>query len=329
MDAKAIVIEAPGGPEVLQWKDQAIPEPGEGEILIRQIAAGLNYIDTYHRQGMFGLKEFPAIIGMEGAGIIEAIGPGCQMGFKEGQRVCYAGGPVGAYAQYRTITERHLIQIPDNLSKELAAAVMVKGLTAHYLIKRTYFVSDTTVMLVHAAAGGVGLLLCQWAKLLGATVIGAVGSEEKAELARQNGCDHVLLYPQDDIAARVKDITDGLGCHVVYDSVGKATFQASMDSLMPFGMLISYGEASGPVGPIELKELQKRGSLFLTRPSLDHYIQAHHEYVLASGTLLQLVSEGKLKLNIKQSYYLKDARRAHEDLEQRRTSGATIFYTEA
>ena len=329
MSAKAIVIDQPGGPEVLQWKEVAIPEPGEGEVLIRQIAAGLNYIDVYHRSGLYGLKDFPATIGVEGAGVIEKVGPNCQFGFREGERVCYAGGPVGAYAQYRTLPENRLIKIPDNMSKELAAGVMVKGLTAHYLLKRTFFVDKHATILVHAAAGGVGLILCQWAKLLGATVIGTVGSAEKAELAKENGCDYPLLYQSDDVVAKVKDITDGRGCNVVYDSVGRATYRQSLDSLMPFGMFVSYGQASGPVPPVELNELQKRGSLFMTRPSLDHYIRDHTEYMLASATLLELISEGKLKINVRQSYYLKDAKRAHEELEARKTTGATIFYTEA
>lgn len=329
MSAKAIVIDRPGGPEVLQWRDWPTPEPGAGEVLIRQQAVGLNYIDCYHRQGLYGLRDFPAIIGLEGAGVIEAVGADCQHGFRPGDAVCYAGGPPGAYAQYRVIAERHAVNIPPPLTAQLVAGIMVKGLTAHYLLKRTFFVDEQTVMLVHAAAGGVGLLLCQWGKLLGATVIGTVGSEEKAELARANGCDYPLLYRQDDVVARVREITGGAGCNVVYDSVGAATFQTSLDSLMPFGMMVSYGEASGPVPPLELGELQKRGSLFLTRPSFEHYMQNHGEYLLACATLLELVHSGKLKANIRQSYYLRDAARAHADLEARRTTGATILLTEA
>lgn len=327
--AKAIVIDQPGGPEVLQWQDVDIPEPGEGEVLIKQIAVGLNYIDVYHRSGLYGLSAFPATIGVEGAGVIEAIGPNCQLGYGVGQRVCYAGGPIGAYAQYRTMPERWLVGIPDNVSKELAAGVMVKGLTAHYLLKRTFFVDNNTTMLVHAAAGGVGLLLCQWGKILGATVIGTVSSEEKAELARANGCDYAINYREEDFVERVKEATDGRGCNVVYDSVGADTFARSLDCLMNFGLMVSYGQSSGPVPPLEMANLQKRGSLFFTRPSLEHYIADQAEYLMGSAALMQLVSEGKLKINVKQSYYLKDAARAHRDLESRKTTGATIFYTEA
>ncbi len=325
--SKAIVIDQPGGPEVMQWREVPIPEPGEGEVLLRQVAVGLNYIDTYHRRGMYGMNDFPATIGVEGSGIIEKLGPGCEM-FEVGQRVCYAGGPPGAYAQYRIIPERHILQIPDTISKQLVAGIMVKGLTAHYLVKRTFFVDDRTTMLVHAAAGGVGLLLCQWGRLLGARVIGTVGSEEKAELAKANGCEHVVNYNTDNFVDYVMDVTDGRGCNVVYDSVGKATFAPSLDCLMPFGLMVSYGEASGPVDPLDISELQKRGSLFLTKTSLEDYIQDHAEYIVAASTVLQLVSEGNLKVNVKQSYYLCDVVRAHRDLEARKTIGATILLTD-
>ncbi len=327
--AKAIFIDQPGGPEVLQWRDSNIPEPQAKEVLIRQQAVGLNYIDVYHRTGLYPLKNYPAIIGLEGAGVIEKVGPNCEFGFQVGQRVCYAGGPVGAYAQYRTIPERNIVGIPDNITPELAAGIMVKGLTAHYLLRRTFFVDNNTTMLVQAAAGGVGLLLCQWGKILGAKVIGTVGSEEKAQTARENGCDHVINYNTQDFVGTVREITEGRGCNVVYDSVGHNTFMGSLDCLMPFGLMVSYGQASGVVPPLDISELQKRGSLFLTRPSLEHYISDHAEYIVGCTAMLQLVNEGKLKINIKQSYYLKDAAKAHADLEARKTSGATIFYTEA
>lgn len=326
---KAILIDQYGGPEELQWRDVDIPEPGEGEVLIRQSAVGLNFIDIYHRKGVYPLKDFPATIGLEGAGVIEKLGPNCQFRFKEGQRVCYAGGPLGAYSQYRTIPERNIVGIPDKISSELAAGVMVKGLTGFFLVKRTFFVDETTTMLVHAAAGGVGLVLCQWGKLLGAKVIGTVSSEEKAELARANGCDYPINYKQENFVERVKEITDGIGCNVVYDSVGADTFMKSLDCLMPLGLMVSFGQSSGTPPALELGELQKRGSLFLTRPSLDHYIHDHAEYILGCTELLHLVNEGKLKINVKQSYYLKDAAKAHADLEARKTTGATIFYTEA
>ena len=329
MSAKAIIIDTPGAPDAMQWRDVAIPEPKEGELLIRQKAVGLNYIDCYHRQGLYGLTDFPATIGLEGAGVIERVGPNCQFGFKAGQRVCYAGGPIGAYAQYRTLPERHAILMPDSLREEHLAGVMVKGLTAHYLLRRTFIVNEHATVLVQAAAGGVGLLLCQWAKHLGATVIGTVGTEEKAELAHANGCDYPLLYTRDDVPARVREITEGRGCNVVYDSVGGEGFMRLLDCLMPFGMMVSYGEAAGPVPPVALNELQKRGSLFVTRTSFEDYLQEHGEYLLASQTLLELIEQGHLKTNIRQSYYLKDAARAHAALESRQTTGASIFYTEA
>lgn len=326
--AKAMMIDAPGGPDVLQWRDSEVPQPQGNEVLIRQVAAGLNYIDVYHRSGYYPLKSYPAIIGLEGSGVIEALGPECEFGFRVGQRVCYAGGPMGAYAQYRTLPERFLVGVPEKMSLPLAAGVMVKGLTAHYLLKRTFFVDNNTTMLVHAAAGGVGLLLCQWGRLLGARVIGTVGSDEKAELAHANGCEFPINYRTQNVVEAVNDITDGQGCNVVYDSVGKDTFMDSLDCLMHFGLMVSYGQSSGPAPAIEMGELQKRGSLFVTRPSLEHYIQDHAEYMIGAGAVLQLVSEGKMKVNIKQSYYLKDAARAHADLEARKTTGATILYTE-
>lgn len=326
---KAIIIDEPGDPEVLRWADVPMPEPGEGEILICQKTAGLNYIDICHRQGKFGFDKFPAIPGVEGAGIVEAIGSNCQYGFRVGERVCYAGGPVGAYAQHRVIPEKRLVKIPDNISVELAAGVMVKGLTAHFLVRRTFMVSELATVLIHAAAGGVGLLLCQWCKHIGARVIGTVGSDHKAEIAKQNGCDYPINYRTQNVVEAVKEITEGRGCNVVYDSVGKDTFQTSLDCLMPFGMMVSYGDASGPVPPFDLNELQKRGSLFLTKPSLEHYIKEQHEYLVASSTMLGLVSEGKLKINVHQSYFLKDAAKAHRALENRETTGSAIFYTEA
>lgn len=326
---KAIVIHEPGGPEVLQWQDVDMPEPQGDEVLIRQLAVGLNFIDVYHRMGFYKLKNLPAIIGSEGAGEVVAVGPDCQLGFTPGQRVCYAGGPMGSYRQHRVIPERWLVGIPDNLSYELAAGVMAKGLTAHYLLKRTFYVDPNTTMLVHAAAGGVGLLLCQWGKILGASVIGTVGSDEKAELARKNGCEYPINYNTEDFVERVREITGGRKCNVVYDSVGADTFMRSLDCLMNFGLMVSYGQSSGPAPAIDMSELQKRGSLFATRPSLEHYIQDPTEYIIGATAILQLVAEGKVRVNVKQSYYLKDAARAHADLESRKTTGATIFFTEA
>jgi len=329
MTAKAMIIDAPGGPEVMQWRDTAVPEPKEGEILIKQKAVGLNYIDTYHRQGLYGMSGFPGIIGLEGAGIVEKVGPNCKFGFQPGQRVCYAGGPIGAYAQYRTIPERWLVLIPDSLKEEHVAGSMVKGLTAHYLLRRTFMVNEHATVLIQAAAGGVGLLLSQWAKHLGATVIGTVSSPEKAQLAKENGCDYPLIYTRDNIVERVREITEGRGVNVVYDSIGGGGFISMLDCLCPFGMMVSYGEAAGPAPEISLNDLQRRGSLFLTRTSYEDYLQEHGEYLLASATLFELIEKGAIKTNIHQSFYLKDAAKAHMAMESRQTTGATILYTQA
>ncbi len=309
----------------MQWRDVAMPEPGEGELLIRQTAVGLNFIDVYHRSGLYPLKEYPSSLGMEAAGIVEKVGPNTQFGFKEGDLVAYGGGPVGAYTQYRALHERHVVLVPKGMSDQLAAGVMVKGLTAYYLIRRTFRVDNQTTMLVHAAAGGVGLLLCQWGKYLGARVIGTVSSEEKAEIARANGCEYPINYKTENFVERVQEITDGRGCNVVYDSVGKDTFMDSLDCLMPIGLMVSFGQASGPVGAIDPGELQRRGSLYLTRPSFQDYMQDHSEYVLAANELLQHVLDGVLKINVKQTYFLSDAASAHRDLESRKTTGATVM----
>lgn len=312
----------------MQWRDVPMPEPKEGELLIRQEAVGLNFIDTYHRRGMYGASKFPLTIGLEGAGIVEKVGANCQFGFEEGQRICYAGGPMGAYVQYRTLPERWAVLMPHDLQAAHLAGAMVKGLTAHYLLRRTFMVNEHATILVQAAAGGVGLLLCQWAKHLGATVIGTVSTPEKAQLARENGCDYPIIYTQENVVARVREITEGRGVNVIYDSVGGEGFEALLDCLMPMGMMVSYGEAAGPVPPISLNLLQKRGSLLLTRTSFEDYYQNHGEYLLACATLFELVSKGALKLNIRQSYYLRDAAKAHAALEAQQTTGASVFYTE-
>ncbi len=326
--SKAVVMDQPGGPEVLQWRDQEPPQPEGSEVLIKQTAVGLNYIDTYHRSGLYTLPGYPAVIGLEGAGVVEALGPDCEFGFQIGQRVCYAGGPIGAYAQHRVLPERHLAGIPENIKDQHAAGIMLKGLTAHFLLMRTFFVDEQTTMLVHAAAGGVGLLLCQWGRELGARVIGTVSTPEKAELAANNGCEFPIIYTQEDFVERVREITNGVGCNVVYDSVGADTFMRSLDCLMSFGLMVSYGQSSGIPPKIGMDELQNRRSIFLTRPRLTDYIKDYEEYLLACTMLMQMVSLGKLKINIKQSYYLKDAARAHRDLESRQTTGATIFFTD-
>lgn len=321
---KAIVMERTGGAEVLEWRDIAMPEPGPGEVLLKQTAVGLNFIDCYHRSGLYPVEKLPAIIGSEGAGIIIKRGPGCSM-YPEGERVAYAGGPLGSYAQYRVIPERNIVRIPDAIPDKVAAGIMLKGLTAHYLVRHTFKVDNKTTMLVHAAAGGVGLLLVQWGKLLGARVIGTVGSDEKAQLALANGCDFVINYKKEDFVPRVREITGGVGCNVVYDSVGAATFMKSLDCLRPIGLMVSFGQSSGKVPPVDIYDLQKRGSLFLTRPTLRDYTRDHAEYVMASAEVMRHVVDQKLKINIRQSYFLSEAARAHADLEAGHTTGATIM----
>ncbi len=321
---KAIILTEPGGPENLVWRDVETPAPGPGEVRLAQKTVGLNYIDIYHRTGLYKLPSYPAIIGMEGAGVVEALGEGCRT-LKPGDRVAYGVGPVGAYAQFRTLPEARLVKLPDGITNEIAAAVMLKGLTAHFLVRRTFIVGPSHTVLVHAAAGGVGLLLCQWAKALGARVIGTVGSQEKAALAAASGCDFPILYKQEDVVKRVGEITGGLGVNAVYDSVGKATYEISLSCLMRFGIFVSYGQASGPLPPIDALELQRRGSLFFTRPSLMHYKEDPQEYAASAAELLELVSRGVLKVNVGQSYWLSDAASAHRDLEAGRTKGSTIL----
>ena len=319
-----ITLESAGGPEVLRWEKVARPKPSKKEVLIKQSAVGVNYIDIHHRRGEFGVS-FPCSIGMEGAGVIEAVGEGCEF-FKEvGMRVAYAGGPPGAYQQYRCINEDLLIRIPDSVHEQHAAALMVKGLTAGFLIKNTFRPDKLTNVLVHAAAGGVGILLTQWAKHLGATVIGTVGSPEKAEIAAQHGCDHVINYRSEDVAERVKALTDGVGVHVVYDGVGAATYESSLNSLSLFGLLVSYGEASGPIPNVDLGDLQKRGSLFITRPNYNDHLGQHAHYLVAASEMMELVSKGALKPYIGQNYYLSQAAQAHADIEARSTIGQTVL----
>lgn len=321
---KAILLEEPGGPENLKWKEVQEPKPAAGEVLLEQSVLGLNFIDTYHRSGLYTLPSYPAIIGMEGVGTIAALGEGVR-DLKIGERVGYGAGPIGAYAQMRTIPAEKVVKLPDALISEIAAAVMLKGLTAHYLVRRTFIVAQNHTVLVHAAAGGVGLLLCQFAKLLGARVIGTVGSEEKATLAKANGCDFTILYKKENVVEKVREITQGQMVNAVYDAVGKDTYISSLDCLMHFGILVSYGQASGPVPPIEPLELSRRGSLFFTRPTLMHYMENLEEYRSAMNEIFELLMRGMLKANVGQSYYLSDAASAHRDLEAGKTTGSTIL----
>jgi len=319
----AIRIHSHGGPEVLGWEAVASAAPGRGEVLIRQTAIGLNFIDVYERTGLYP-GALPSGLGREGAGVVEAVGPGVR-GLTVGDRVAYAADRPGAYAQERVIGADGLVKIPEGVSDRLAAAAMLKGLTAWFLLRRTFRVGRNSKVVVHAAAGGVGMILAQWARHLGATVIGVVGSEAKATVARAHGCHHVLLQGRDDLPARVRELTGGAGAHVVYDSVGKDTFFASLDSLRPLGMMVSFGNASGPVPPFAPLELARRGSLFLTRPTLFHYVARRSELERGARELFGVIGRGAVRIEIGQSYALQDAAQAHRDLESRRTTGSSIF----
>lgn len=311
-----------GGPEVLQWEEVEVGEPGPGQVRIRQEAAGLNFIDVYHRTGLYP-QQMPFTPGVEGAGIVEAIGPGVT-GVKPGNRVTYAG-PIGGYAEERLIPAERLVKLPAEISFEQAAAMMLQGMTAHMLLRSVHRVEPGETILVHAAAGGVGLIMCQWAKALGATVIGTVGSDEKAELVRAHGCDHPVVYTRQDFVAEVARITNDDKVPVVYDGVGRDTFMKSLDCLRRRGMMVSYGNASGPVDPFPATILAQKGSLFLTRPTLYDYIIKREELEQAAKDLFDVVISGKVKIEVKQRFALKDAAEAHRALEGRKTTGSTIF----
>lgn len=319
----AIRIHQAGGPEVLSWEPVELPAPGAGEVTIRHAAVGLNFIDTYHRTGLYPLP-LPSGIGLEGAGVVEAIGAGVTE-VQVGDRVAYAGGPIGAYAEARNIPAHRLLKLPDSISFDTAAAMMLQGLTAAYLLRKTYCVQPGDAVLIHAAAGGVGLIACQWAKALGATVIGTVGSTAKGELAKAHGCDHVINYSTENFVARVREITGGEGVPVVYDGVGKDTFMGSLDSLRPLGMLVTYGNASGPVPPLDLLLLSQKGSLFVTRPTIVSYTAKRADLEALGAELFDVVASGKVKIEVHQRYALKDAAQAHRDLEARKTTGSTIL----
>jgi len=320
---KAIRFHETGGPEVLRYEDVEVGPPAPDEAQIRHTAIGLNYIDVYDRTGLYP-TELPSGIGREAAGVITVVGRKVR-GFRVGDRVAYVLPKPGACSELRNVPANRLVKVPAGVSDEQAAAIMLKGLTAHYLIRRTYRVARGDHILVHAAAGGVGLLLCQWAKSLGARVIGVVGSQEKAKLARRNGCAHALITGQDDIVARVRQITRGEGVAVVYDSVGKDTFFQSLDSLRPLGMMVTFGNASGPVPAFSPLELSKRGSLFLTRPTLFHYTAKRSDLEAAARELFGVVKKKTVRVRIGQTYRLAETARAHEDLEARRTTGSTVL----
>ena len=319
----AFRIHQTGGPEVLIWEEVDVPAPGAGEATVRHHAVGLNFIDTYHRTGLYPLS-LPSGIGLEGAGVVEAVGEGVTE-VTVGDRVAYAGGPVGAYSEVRNLPAHRLLRLPEGIGFNTAAAMMLQGLTAAYLLRRTYRVQAGDAVLIHAAAGGVGLIACQWAKALGATVIGTVGSAAKGDLAKAHGCDHVINYSTENFTQRVREITGGEGVAVVYDGVGKDVFMGSLDSLRTLGMLVTYGNASGPVPPFDPLLLAQKGSLFVTRPTLAHYTAKRAELEALGSELFEIVGSGKVRIEVNQSYPLAAAAQAHRDLEARRTTGSTIL----
>lgn len=319
----AIRIHRTGGPEVLQWEAVELRAPAAGEVRLRHHAVGLNFIDTYHRSGLYPLP-LPSGLGMEGAGVVEAVGEGVA-GLKVGDRVAYTSGPLDAYSEARNIEARHLVALPDELSFEQGAAMMLQGITAQYLLHATYPVKAGETILVHAAAGGVGSILVQWAKLLGATVIGTVGNDDKAQRARALGCDHVIVYSREKFPARVRELTGGVGVAVVYDSVGRDTFLDSVACLRRRGTMVSYGNATGPVLPFDCALLHKAGSVYVTRPGLPDYIASRAELVERAAALFEVVRGGQVKIEILQRYALKDAAQAHRDLEARRTTGSSVL----
>jgi NADPH2:quinone reductase len=320
----AIKIHRTGGPEVLSWEEHDPGTPGRGEVRILHQAVGLNYIDVYHRSGLYPLPALPAVPGLEGAGIVDMVGEGVTE-FAVGDRVAYAGVPPGAYAEVRSIPAHRLVRLPEAISTHDAAGMMLQGMTARYLLRGCFKVQPGSTILIHAASGGVGSILCQWASHIGATTIGTVGSREKAETARRNGCTHTILYREEDFAAEVKEITRGQGVDVVYDSVGQATFMKSLDCLRPLGTMVSFGQSSGPVQPLDIGLLGAKGSLFLTRPSLMHYTANRADLVAHAQDLFAVVTSGAVRINIMQEYALKDAARAHRDLEARKTTGSTVL----
>ena len=319
----AVRIHETGGPEVLRWDAIDVPDPGPGEALIRQNAAGLNFIDVYFRTGLYPAPSFPATIGNEGAGVVEAVGDGVTE-VAVGDRVAYCMN-LGSYTERRVIAASQLVRIPDAISDEQAAAVLLKGSTVQYLLRRTYAVQRGDTVLFHAAAGGCGLIACQWLKHLGATVIGTVGTREKAELARAHGCDHPIVYTKESFVDRVRELTGGAGVPVVYDSVGKDTFDDSLRCLRPRGLMVSFGNASGAVEPFRPAVLAAKGSLYLTRPTLATYTATREDLVATTSELFDVVGQGVVRIEINQTYPLRDAAQAHRDLEARRTTGSTVL----
>lgn len=324
---KAIRIYETGGPEVLRWEDIDPGQPGPGEVLLRHQAIGINFIDVYHRNGLYPLPALPATLGMEGAGIVESVGEEVTE-VAVGDRVAYAGLPPGAYAEVRLIPAHRLVKLPEGISIRQGASMMLQGMTARYLLHGCYAVKAGDIILIHAAAGGVGSIVCQWAKHLGAMVIGTVGSPEKAELAGAHGCDHPILYNEEDFVSKVNEITDSKGVDVVYDSVGQYTFMKSLDCLRPRGMMVSFGQSSGPVPPFDPSLLSVKGSLFLTRPTLMTYTAKREDLLLHAQDLFEVVKKGAVKIEVRQTYPLAQVAQAHGDLESRRTTGSSVLIPE-
>ncbi len=319
----AIRFHEHGGPEVLRWEEVAVGGPGPGELRLRHTAVGVNFIDTYHRSGLYKLP-LPAVPGLEGAGTVLAVGENVSE-FRPGDRVAYVGGPPGGYAQERLVPAGRVVRLPEGIEDRQAASMMLRGLTVQYLFRRTFRLQPGQTILFHAAAGGVGLIACQWARALGVTMIGTVSSDEKAELARAHGCAHTIVYTREDFVERVKEITQGRGVPVVYDSVGKDTFPGSLDCLAPLGMFVSYGNASGPVPPFDMLLLAQKGSLFATRPTLMNYTAKREELEAMASELFDLVRLGKIQVEARYSYALAHAAQAHRDLEARKTTGSVIL----
>lgn len=320
----AIRIHAPGGPDVLRWEAIDVPAPQAGEVTVRHAAVGLNFIDVYFRTGLYPQSDMPFTPGFEASGVIEAVGPDVTH-LAIGDRVAYGSGPIGAYAEARTMAAHHVVKLPDSIDDDTAAAMMLQGMTVEYLLNRTYPVKAGETILFHAAAGGVGLIACQWAKSLGATIIGTVGSPEKAALAKAHGCDHTILYRDENIVERVKDITDGVGVSVVYDSIGKDTFLQSLDCLKPCGLLASFGNASGPPPAVDLGLLAAKGSLYVTRPTLFTYAANQETLTEMAAALFAKVTDGSIHIEVNQRFALRDAAAAHQALEARQTTGSTVL----
>lgn len=321
----AILIHETGGPEVMKWEEVDVGEPGEGQVKLRQSAVGLNYIDVYFRTGAYPQENMPFTLGMEGAGEVVAVGDGVSH-VKPGDRVAYAGA-IGSYAEERVAPADRMVKLPDGIDDRTGAAMMLQGMTAGYLLRRTFKVGPDSTILYHAAAGGVGLIVCQWAKHLGATMIGTVGSDEKAELAKAHGCTHTINYRTEDFVERVKEITDGEGCDVVYDSVGKDTFPGSLDCVKKYGLWATFGQSSGPLPDLNMALLAQKGSLYATRPTLFTHIAARADLEEISGALFEVVKSGAVKIQVNQTYPLSDAGQAHRDLEARKTTGSTVLLT--